>query len=116
MCFQSSDHPGSLHGILGQFSARDLNLVKLESRPTKRELGEYCFIIDFEGHVADEVVADCLRDLHASLRELKFLGSYPAAGAHGPARRRDAERAWQAADHWIDEVRSHIRFGGDPSA
>ena len=92
VCFQSSDHPGSLHGILGQFSARDLNLVKLESRPTKRELGEYCFIIDFEGHVADEVVADCLRDLHASLRELKFLGSYPAAGAHGPARRRDAEQ------------------------
>ena len=53
-------------------------------RPTKRELGEYCFIIDFEGHVADEVVADCLRDLHAGLRKLKFLGSYPAAGAHGP--------------------------------
>ena len=94
VCFQSSDHPGSLHGILGQFSARDLNLVKLESRPTKRELGEYCFIIDFEGHVADEVVADCLRDLHASLRQLKFLGPYPAAtgppGAgtqKGPGRR-----------------------------
>jgi prephenate dehydratase len=109
VCFQSTDHPGSLHGILGQFSARDLNLVKLESRPTKRELGEYCFIIDFEGHVGDEVVADCLRDLHASLRELKFLGSYPAAGAHGPARRRDAEQRWLAADRWIDDVRSHIR-------
>jgi prephenate dehydratase len=109
VCFQSADHPGSLHGILGQFSARDLNLVKLESRPTKRELGEYCFIIDFEGHVGDEVVADCLRDLHASLRELKFLGSYPAAGAHGPARRRDAEQAWKAADRWIDDVRAHIR-------
>jgi prephenate dehydratase len=109
VCFQSTDHPGSLHGILGQFSARDLNLVKLESRPTKQGLGEYCFIIDFEGHVADEIVADCLRDLHASLRALKFLGSYPAAGAHGPARRRDAARAWKAADRWIDEVRSHVR-------
>jgi prephenate dehydratase len=114
VCFQSSDHPGSLHGILGQFSARDLNLVKLESRPTKRELGEYCFIIDFEGHVADEVVADCLRDLHASLRRLKFLGSYPAAGAHGPARRRDAELGWQAADRWIDELRAHIRPVPEP--
>jgi prephenate dehydratase len=113
VCFQSSDHPGSLHGILGQFSARDLNLVKLESRPTKRELGEYCFIIDFEGHVADEVVADCLRDLHAGLRKLKFLGSYPAAGAHGPARRRDAEQAWQAADRWIEDVRAHIRATPD---
>jgi prephenate dehydratase len=111
VCFQSSDHPGSLHGILGQFSARDLNLVKLESRPTKQALGEYCFIIDFEGHVADEVVADCLRDLHASLRDLKFLGSYPAAGAHGPDRRRRAERAWKAADRWIDTVRGRVRPG-----
>ena len=112
--FNPATIPGSLHGILGQFSARDLNLVKLESRPTKRELGEYCFIIDFEGHVADEVVADCLRDLHASLRQLKFLGSYPAAGAHGPARRRDAEMAWKAADRWIDDVRSHIRANSVP--
>lgn len=108
VCFQSSDHPGSLHGILGQFSARDLNLVKLESRPTKKALGEYCFIIDFEGHVGEEVVADCLRDLHASLRKLKFLGSYPAAGEHGAARRRHADRAWRAADRWIDELRSTV--------
>jgi prephenate dehydratase len=109
VCFQSSDHPGSLHGILGQFSARDLNLVKLESRPTKKALGEYCFIIDFEGHVAEEVVADCLRDLHVGLRRLKFLGSYPAAGEHGAARRRHADRAWRAADRWIEDVRQHIR-------
>jgi prephenate dehydratase len=108
VCFQSSDHPGSLHGILGQFSARDLNLVKLESRPTKKVLGEYCFIIDFEGHVAEEVVADCLRDLHAGLRKLKFLGSYPAAGEHGPARRRHADRAWRAADRWIADLRSAV--------
>jgi prephenate dehydratase len=111
VCFQSSDHPGSLHGILGQFSARDLNLMKLESRPTKKALGEYCFIIDFEGHVADEVVADCLRDLHAGLRRLKFLGSYPAAGEHGAARRRTADRAWRAADRWIHELRSQIKSG-----
>jgi prephenate dehydratase len=109
VCFQSDDHPGSLHGILGQFSARDLNLVKLESRPTKRELGEYCFIIDFEGHVDDEVVADCLRDLHATLLRLKFLGSYPAAGAHGAAIRRDARQAWRSADEWIVGLRAHVR-------
>jgi len=108
VCFQSSDHPGSLHGILGQFSARDLNLVKLESRPTKQGLGDYCFIIDFEGHIADEVVADTLRDLHAGLRELKFLGSYPAAGEHGPARRRSADTKWRAADKWIHDVRSRV--------
>jgi prephenate dehydratase len=108
VCFQSADRPGSLHGILGQFSARDLNLVKLESRPTKKGLGDYCFIIDFEGHVADEVVADCLRDLHASLRALKFLGSYPAAGSHGAGIRREASERWRAADEWMAQIRSRL--------
>jgi prephenate dehydratase len=108
VCYQAADRPGSLHAILGQFSARAINLVKLESRPTKQALGDYCFIIDFEGHVAEEMVADCLRDLHAGLRELKFLGSYPAAGAGGDDRRRDASAAWQAADEWIDRIRSFV--------
>ncbi|MDQ6617021.1 MAG: prephenate dehydratase [Actinomycetota bacterium] len=112
VCFQFDDKPGSLHGILGQFSARNLNLTKLESRPTKKGLGDYCFIIDLDGHVDDEVVADCLRDLHATLPAVKFLGSYPAAGAHGPERRRDAEAAWRAADEWIGALRGRIRRQG----
>jgi len=109
VCFQRADTPGSLHAILGQFSARNINLTKLESRPTKRGLGNYCFIIDLEGHVDDEVVADCLRDLHASLAAVKFLGSYPAAGEHGPTIRRAAEESWRAADAWISDLRSKVR-------
>jgi prephenate dehydratase len=108
VCFEGADHPGNLHSILGQFAARDINLTKLESRPTKQGLGEYCFVIDLEGHIGDEIVADCLRDLHASLFRVKFLGSYPAAGHHGPGRRRQAERAWHAADQWIQGLRSEI--------
>ena len=92
MCFQREDHPGSLHAILSEFSARNINLTKLESRPTKRGLGDYCFLIDLEGHIADEVVADCLRVLHAELAGVKFLGSYPAAGDHGPAVRARGRR------------------------
>jgi prephenate dehydratase len=108
VCFQRDDRPGSLHAILGQFTARNINLTKLESRPTKHSLGDYCFIIDLEGHVDDEVVADCLRDLRVQLAGVKFLGSYPAAGEHGPALRRDAEEAWRAADEWIAALRKQV--------
>lgn len=108
VCFQQADRPGSLHAILSPFSARNINLTKLESRPTKRGLGNYCFIVDMEGHVADEVVADCLRDLHSMLDGLKFLGSYPAAGEHGPAIRREAEEGWKAAADWIEDLRTEI--------
>jgi prephenate dehydratase len=108
VCFQRDDHPGSLHAILGQFTARNINLTKLESRPTKHSLGDYCFVIDLEGHVDDEVVADCLRDLRVQLATVKFLGSYPAAGEHGPAIRRDAEAAWKAADEWISNLRKQV--------
>jgi len=106
--FQRADAPGSLLAILQEFAARAINLVKLESRPTKRGLGDYCFLIDLEGHVDDELVADCLRDLK-SKHDVKFLGSYPAAGAHGPAVRRDADVAWRQADAWLTELRGQVR-------
>jgi prephenate dehydratase len=111
-CFQSADHPGSLHAILGQFAARNINLSKLESRPTKQALGDYCFIIDFEGHVADAVVSDCLRDLHAGLAGVKFLGSYPAAGPAAPALRREAETSWSEASEWVDALRAEVGSSG----
>ena len=107
--FQSADRPGSLLQILQEFAARAINLTKLESRPTKRILGDYCFIIDLEGHVADELVADCLRDLKSKQADVKFLGSYPAAGEHGETARRDAEAAWRGADEWLRELRGQIR-------
>jgi prephenate dehydratase len=112
-CFQSADHPGSLYAILGQFAARNINLNKLESRPTKKALGDYCFIIDFEGHIADAVISDCLRDLHAELAGVKFLGSYPAAGPAGPAIRREADSSLRKAGQWIDGLRTEIHSATD---
>ena len=107
--FQRADAPGSLLGILQEFAARTINLTKLESRPTKKVLGDYCFLIDLEGHISDEVVADALRELVIKQGTVKFLGSYPAAGEHGHAVRRDAESAWRAADEWMRALRSQVR-------
>jgi prephenate dehydratase len=107
--FQSQDRPGSLLGILQEFAARAVNLTKLESRPTKRGLGDYCFFIDCEGHIDDELVADVLRNL-AAKHTVRFLGSYPAAGSESASRRRAAGKAWRSASNWVDDLRSKVRL------
>ncbi|MDQ1517337.1 MAG: prephenate dehydratase [Actinomycetota bacterium] len=106
--FQNQDRPGSLLGILQEFAARAVNLTKLESRPTKRGLGNYCFFIDCEGHISDELVYDVLRNL-AAKHDVRFLGSYPAAGSEAAGRRRAAGKAWRAATNWVDDLRSKVR-------
>lgn len=111
--FQHEDAPGSLLAILQQFAARSINLTNLQSRPTKKGLGDYCFLIDLEGHVADDVVADCLKVLRAKGHEVKFLGSYPAAGEHGHAVREAAGDAAREADAWLAGIRARI---GAPEA
>ena len=108
--FQQADRPGNLHLIAAQFAAREINLTRFESRPTKKSLGDYCFIIDFEGHLADEIVADCLRNLRADVGRVKFLGSYPTASSSaGDAVRRDVAARWREADAWIAELRKQVR-------
>ena len=113
VCFQRADRPGSLLSILQEFAARAINLTKLESRPTKRGLGDYCFFIDCEGHIADEVVADALRNLRAKQGEVKFLGSYPVGGpaAAGVERRKAVGKAWRQASTWVESLREQIRDG-----
>jgi prephenate dehydratase len=115
VCFQREDRPGSLLAILQEFAARAINLTKLESRPTKRGLGDYCFFIDVEGHISDELIADGLRNLAAKQAEVKFLGSYPVGGPMeaGVERRRAAGRAWKHASTWVEQLRAQIRDPGD---
>lgn len=117
VCFQREDRPGSLLAILSEFASRTINLTKLESRPTKQNLGDYCFFIDFDGHVADEIVSDCLRNLVAKQAEVKFLGSYPVAGPEEEQhlRRRAVGRAWSSANRWIDGIRAQVGSSDLPS-
>jgi prephenate dehydratase len=109
VCFQDENRPGTLYAMLGRFAARDINLTKLESRPTKRGLGEYCFVMEFEGHVVDDVVADCLADLQAHLARIKFLGSYPVTGAEAADRREEVAMARKSASEWISAIRARVR-------
>jgi len=109
VCFQDADRPGSLYGILGRFAARDINLTKLESRPTKLGLGDYCFVMEFDGHVGDDIIGDCLADLQAHLVRVKFLGSYPVTGVAATDRRAVVGAARRSAAEWIAALRGRIR-------
>ena len=107
--YQRADEPGSLISILQEFAARRINLSHLSSRPTKRGgLGDYCFVIYAEGHIDDELLADALRDLRAKQGTVKFLGSYPAAGAHAHTAREHADGRWKAADDWVADLRRRV--------
>jgi prephenate dehydratase len=71
------DRPGSLVDVLGQLSQRSLNMTRIESRPTREQLGTYVFLIDFDGHRASSDVADALEAVAKSTLLLRVLGSYP---------------------------------------
>lgn len=73
----SEDRPGGLHEILGLFASENINLTKIESRPSKKGLGKYIFFIDFEGHRLEENVEKILNEIKQRTPFLKILGSYP---------------------------------------
>ena len=78
ICFSfDQDAPSLLYHALGEFAQRDINLAKVESRPTKEVLGRYIFLIDCEGHRTDPPVAEALAGLKRQASMLKVLGSYP---------------------------------------
>jgi len=98
------DRPGALLDLLEQFSTRGVNLTLLASRPIGDRMGRYRFVIDAEGHVLDERVADALLGVKRYSPNVVFLGSYPRADrvaattpdVHDDDRFREA-RDWLAA-------------------
>ena len=71
------DQPGGLYWLLGIFARENINLTKIESRPSKEGLGHYIFFVDLEGHRKDERIIEILEELDKRTSFFKVLGSYP---------------------------------------
>ncbi len=76
--FATSHTPGALFKALAPIDRAGLNMVKLESRPTRHHNWSYYFFMDIEGHIEDEAVAKTIDEIRAATLSLKILGSYPA--------------------------------------
>jgi len=79
LIFAVRHNPGALHGCLGEFASRDINLTKIESRPRRNQPWQYLFYLDFEGHWQDTPCEAALLGLLRRASFVKMLGSYPAA-------------------------------------
>jgi prephenate dehydratase len=78
LCFEyGEDSPGILSESLREFASRNINLVKIESRPNKVDLGKYVFFVDIKGHKTDPKVVEALNVLESQVSKMKILGSYP---------------------------------------
>ncbi len=76
------NRPGALVAALTEFGIRDIDLTRIESRPTRTELGSYVFFLDCVGHIDDGAVAEALAALHRRCADVRYLGSWPT-GAPG---------------------------------
>jgi prephenate dehydratase len=73
------DHPGALVNALQEFSSRDVNLTRIESRPLRLELGRYMFFCDLEGSLSEPPVEEAVKALRGKADSVRILGSYPTA-------------------------------------
>ena len=73
----AEDLPGQLYGVMGEFAQREINLAKIESRPTKQSLGQYVFFIDCDGHREDPMMGEAIEGIRRRASSLRVLGSYP---------------------------------------
>ena len=105
--FQRANRPGSLVAILTEFASRNIDLTKLESRPTKEGLGQYCFIMDFVGHLSDPEVSACLTTVRSEHADIKFLGSYPIEGDVGSIIPTNG-KVWKDTDQWLTDLQAKV--------
>jgi prephenate dehydratase len=77
--FSIKHEPGSLYRIIENFNKNNVNLTKIESRPTKANVWEYNFYVDFEGYQKDAKILEMLDKIKEDTLFMKILGSYPSA-------------------------------------
>jgi len=104
---EGGHHAGALLEILTEFASRAINLTRIESRPTKGGMGQYCFSIDCEGHIADERVGDAIAALHRVCGAVRYLGSYPRRdGVQGDPAPGRTDADFAGARQWLRGVRA----------
>ena len=77
--FDRPDAPGLVYGALSPFADRDINLLKIESRPTGKGMGNYIFLLDFEGKIDEPHVQEAIELLKKNTATFKVFGTYPRA-------------------------------------
>lgn len=92
--------PGALVAAMSEFGMRDIDLTRIESRPTRTELGTYIFFLDCVGHIDDSAVAEALKALHRRCTDVRYLGSWPTESASGAVPPQPDE-----ADRWLAGLR-----------
>jgi prephenate dehydratase len=80
-----ADHPGALVEALTEFSSREVNLTRIESRPLRQGLGRYMFFVDLEGAVGEPAVGEAVAALRTKAENVRVLGSYPVESSGVPA-------------------------------
>jgi prephenate dehydratase len=105
--FMRSNHPGALLEILTEFAVRGVDLTRIESRPTRRALGDYTFSVDCEGHIDEARVGEALMGLHRVCSDVRFLGSYPRHdGREANVRLGTTDSAFAEARDWLMTLRT----------
>ena len=100
MVLRLDNAPGALVSAMTEFSIRDIDLTRIESRPTRTGLGTYIFFLDCVGHIDDTAVAEALKALHRRCADVRYLGSWPTGAAVGAL-----PPELDEADRWLTRLR-----------
>ena len=79
LLFSTPNKAGALYNTLATFAKHGISMMRIESRPSRRGMWDYCFFVDIEGHAQNRLVAEALEELKERTLMLKLLGSYPRA-------------------------------------